>query len=101
MSLAKTIRLHILKPLIQSKRPPPLNDPFCENPILVPIMRFSAERTGGEFATQSDLYAFSISEFRRFWLLLLDWVALPIGENSEPLCTSDLCDNAEFPRICT
>src|SRR5580765_1668123 len=54
------------------------------------------ERTGLAFDSPQQLHAFSVSEYRRFWSLFLEW-ADPIREGEpEPVCTDDRCEEAVF-----
>ena len=58
--------------------------------------RFCEHETGRQLHDDHDLYAFSVSEYPRFWQLFLQW-ASPLVEGSlEPACTGIECEKAQF-----
>jgi acetoacetyl-CoA synthetase len=58
--------------------------------------RFCERETGRQFHDDRDLYAFSASEYPRFWRLFLAW-ASPLAEGSaDPACTDTRCELAQF-----
>ena len=59
-------------------------------------MRFCAERTGRRFTDHAAFHAFSVAEYRRFWLLFLEWSELIYEGVAEPVCTDDSCEHATF-----
>ena len=58
--------------------------------------RFCAERTGRRFGDDAAFHAFSVAEYRRFWLLFLEWSDLIYEGVPEPVCTHDSCEHATF-----
>ena len=57
---------------------------------------YCAERTGRRFEGPGDFHEFSVSDFRNFWRLFLQWVGLPYQGNPDRVCTSDDCERAFF-----
>ena len=57
---------------------------------------YCAERTGRRFEGPGDFHEFSVSDFRSFWRLFLQWVGLPCQGNPDRVCTSDDCERAFF-----
>jgi len=63
---------------------------------LADFTEFCEGRTGRSFAEARELHAFSVSEYRKFWDLFLEW-ADPLREgNPEPVCSDDRCEDAAF-----
>ena len=60
------------------------------------FVRFCEERTGRRFADHAAFHAFSVAEYRRFWLLFLEWSDLIYEGTVEPVCTDDSCERASF-----
>jgi len=58
--------------------------------------RFCEDRTGRRFTDHAAFHAFSVAEFRRFWLLFLEWSDLIYEGTAEPVCTDDSCERAMF-----
>jgi acetoacetyl-CoA synthetase len=59
-------------------------------------MRFCEARTGLQFADHAAFHGFSVTEYRRFWLLFLEWSGLLYEGSPEPVCTDDACERATF-----
>ena len=59
-------------------------------------MRFCEERTGRPFTDHAAFHAFSVTEYRQFWRLFLDWSGLLYEGTPEPACTDDSCERATF-----
>jgi acetoacetyl-CoA synthetase len=60
------------------------------------FVRHVEERTGRSFGGPQDFHAFSVSDYRRFWSLFLEW-ANPLREGEpEPVCTDDRPEAATF-----
>ena len=57
---------------------------------------FCEERTGLRFADDAAFHAFSVLEFRRFWLLFLEWSGVLYEGDIEPVCVGDSCERATF-----
>jgi len=50
--------------------------------------QFCATRTGRRFADDGAFHRFSVSAFRLFWRLLLEWSGLPSEGGVIPACTT-------------
>jgi acetoacetyl-CoA synthetase len=59
-------------------------------------MRFCEARTGLQLADHAAFHAFSVAEYRLFWLLFLEWSGLLYEGSPEPVCTDDACERATF-----
>src|SRR3954471_14142462 len=59
-------------------------------------MRFCEAATGRHFPDQAAFHEFSVEDQRAFWRLLLDWSRLAVDGSPEPVCTSDVCEDATF-----
>jgi acetoacetyl-CoA synthetase len=51
---------------------------------------------GSSFARPQDFHSFSVSEYRRFWSLFLEWSDPLRDGDPEPACTDDRCETATF-----
>ena len=63
---------------------------------LTAFMLHCARLTGQNFPDQAAFQRFTVSQFRDFWRLLLDWAKLPVEGDAEPICTHDACETASF-----
>ena len=59
-------------------------------------MRFCEQRIGHRFTDHAAFHAFSVTEYRHFWLLFLEWSDLLYEGTPEPVCTDDSCERATF-----
>lgn len=57
---------------------------------------YCEQQTGRRFADYASFDAFSVAEFRRFWLLFLEWSGVRFEGSTEVVCTDDLCERAAF-----
>jgi len=57
---------------------------------------FCEQRTGLTFADAAAFDAFAVAEFRRFWLLFLEWSEILYEGSTETVCTDDECERATF-----
>jgi acetoacetyl-CoA synthetase len=63
---------------------------------LADFAEFCEGRTGRSFAGPREFHAFSVSEYREFWGLFLEW-SDPFREGDpEPVCDDDRCEDAAF-----
>jgi acetoacetyl-CoA synthetase len=60
------------------------------------FVRFCEKRTGRRFTDHAAFHAFSVAEYRQFWLLFLEWSDLIYEGTAEPVCTDDSCERATF-----
>ena len=60
------------------------------------FMRFCEGRLGRRFADHAAFHAFSVAEFRLFWLLFLEWSDLLYEGSPEPVCIDEVCERASF-----
>src|SRR5262249_27974765 len=60
------------------------------------FMHFCELETRMQFANYSSFETFAISQFRRFWSLLLDWSSIVYDGDREPVCVGDDCESAVF-----
>jgi acetoacetyl-CoA synthetase len=68
----------------------------AQRPQLAGFVTLCEERTGRSFGTPQDFHAFSVSDYRRFWSLFLEW-SDPLREGEpEPVCTDDRPEAATF-----
>ena len=58
--------------------------------------KFVASRTKRSFDDAPEFHAFSVEDFRTFWKLFLEWSALPVSGQSEPVCEGDAIEHAKF-----
>lgn len=63
---------------------------------LTEFRRFCEQRTGRRFPDHAAFDAFSVAEFRWFWLLFLEWSRLRFEGSTDVVCTDDLCERATF-----
>ena len=63
---------------------------------LTAFMLHCARLTGQNFPDQAAFQRFTVSQFRDFWRLLLDWAKLPVEGDAEPISTHDACETASF-----
>lgn len=63
---------------------------------LTAFTRLCEASTGLSFPDEAAFYAFSVSEYRRFWSLFLDWSELVCEGSPDPVCTDDDCERATF-----
>ena len=59
---------------------------------------FCERRTGRSFPDHASFHDFSVKDYRRFWLLFLDWSGLRHEGSPQPVSTSDRCELASFPE---
>jgi acetoacetyl-CoA synthetase len=63
---------------------------------LADFTEFCERQTQQSFAGPREFHAFSVSEYRSFWSLFLEW-SDPLREGEpEPACTDDSCEAATF-----
>ncbi|MXP63095.1 acetoacetate--CoA ligase [Roseomonas sp. M0104] len=58
--------------------------------------QWCAGRAGQPLSDEAALDRFSVEEFRSFWRLLLEWSALPVEGEREPVCTDGGGEAAQF-----
>jgi acetoacetyl-CoA synthetase len=63
---------------------------------LTAFTRFLEGREGRRFEDQRALHRFSVQHDRAFWGAFLDWSALPVSGDPEPVRTTGLCETATF-----
>jgi acetoacetyl-CoA synthetase len=67
-----------------------------ERSQLTAFARFVEERTGLRFESHGEIHRWSVEQVRQFWALFLDWSGLLYEGESEPVCTSEKCEEAVF-----
>jgi acetoacetyl-CoA synthetase len=53
-------------------------------------------RTAKSFEGPAAFHDFSVTHFREFWRLFLEWADLPRSGEPDPVCTDDSCELATF-----
>jgi acetoacetyl-CoA synthetase len=67
---------------------------------LTRFMRFCEQSTGNTFDSWQSFHNFSVNRFREFWRLFLNWSKVQVSGGLDPICTSDVCEQARFfPNI--
>ncbi len=63
---------------------------------LTGFSRFCEGRTGLRFPDQASFHRFSVTDYRAFWRLFLDWSGLAVEGHPEPACEGDGVERARF-----
>jgi acetoacetyl-CoA synthetase len=78
-------------------RPSPLVDePGSPTSQLRAFVDFCERRTGERYASHASFHDFSVAQRDQFWRLFLEWSELRHEGATEPVCTSEDCETAEF-----